>query len=326
MPAKAILSEVRYSTIFERAVPIDSMFVDVREKGGYARPINPRRLDKLIAEYDPEAIGLVLLSMRDTNPVRYAIIDGHHRAEATLAKGITTLDALVYIDLTREDEARLYRRFGDYLKQTARDRWAAAVIEHHPETLALQKIVESHGLYIIVTGGQSTHGIQAVEGVMGVARDHGPQILSDTLAFLVESFPNDEKAFTATMLRGTAAFLVRYQNHPKFLRNRLVGRLQAKGGRAALTSRGHYIQSMERVGPQHALGMAYLYFHNRGNQTNLLPEWQAVHIDSAEQQRRRERIQAKAVPARRAQAAALRNGKPSRTEARKTKATAKQGR
>lgn len=258
---KTLPTEVVHGTFFERSVPCEQMFIAVRdEKGGYARPLNERRAAKLAADFDPRAVGLLLLSMR--NDGRYAIIDGQHRREAAMRNGINALDAYVYIDLTVEDEARLYRKFGDYLRQTARDRWFAAIAEKQPEALTIQRMLAEFNLRI-VNDARTKHGIAAVQSIWKVAQDWGPHILRETIRTLHDGFDGDPLAYVGPSIVGMAMFLDRYNGNPTYSRKRLVERMQ-RAGAAKLEQQALHVLALEKGGVASAYGKALLAMHDVG--------------------------------------------------------------
>ena len=294
---KEFPDEVRFRTIFEANVPIKKMFVDGVENGGYARPLNQRRLNWLVRRYRPQSVGVLLLSLRDNGT--YAIIDGHHRAQASVVHGVEALDAYVYLDLTREEEAALYAEFGDYLKQTARDRFAAGLVAQDENILALNALVERAGLRVLIGGGQTRGGIQAVNALVSVARDYDPDHLTRTLTFLKAAFGDDERAYTSNIIKGTAAFLIRYHNHPKLQLTKLIQRLRG-GGREELTARALGVARAERTSGTPAIGKALLYIHNDGLSVNRLPVWQDRWLSETVKDKNTRILRTRAEPARKA--------------------------
>lgn len=262
--------EVLHGTFFERNVPVDKMFVDFRYRpGGYARPLNSKRLSKLIAEFDRQAMGILLLSLR--NDGTFAIIDGQHRREAAMAKGITGLDAYVYIDLTVEDEARLYRKFGDYLKQTARDKFLASLVERQPEAVAINRLLEEQGLHV-AQSTNNTNGVAAVEALINVTRQQGPHILRETLKLLHDSFGGEPRAYIGSAIKGAAMFLDRHLLSQNFKRARLVERLK-RGGFNGWQQKALNVNSLERGDLGTAYGKALMLIHDWKPGGYKLTEW-----------------------------------------------------
>src|SRR5678816_4009382 len=84
-------------TLFDVA-PISQMFIATYlDKTGYARPIRPSWVKKLVSDWDVRKMSPVILSLRPDG--QYAIIDGCHRVEAARRVGMTHLPAFVYLYL-----------------------------------------------------------------------------------------------------------------------------------------------------------------------------------------------------------------------------------
>jgi len=277
-------AEVVHGTFFEHDVPLSSLFVHFRhEPGGYARPLNQTRVKRLVETWDDQAVGPLLLSMRPDD--RYAVIDGHHRMQAAMQKGITALDALVYIDLTLADEARLYRKFGDYLKQTPLDKYHAGIAEGMPEYLAIQRTLQAHNLHVPVNLGTTNDTVDAVDALIRVSRDLGLHILNDTLGLLRSAWGGEHRAYRSSIVMGLAHFLARYQQAPNYNQLRLIRHMRETGmaeievkARAIHAAQGPNTISM-------AWGQAFLYFHDlRVREENKLGAWTRKFIHPAQTQ------------------------------------------
>lgn len=274
---KDVPDEVKHSTIFERGVPLKSMFVHFRTlDGGYARPLNIRRVNKLVSEWDSQAVGILLLSLRDNG--LFANIDGQHRAEAARRVGIKALDAYVYIDLSLKDEARLYSKFGDYLKQTARDRYIAMLAEGKPEIVAINRILATRGLHVVPGGGQVQNGVQAIESVLAVAHMFGPTVLRATIDLLHDAWGSEPRAYVGTAVKGTAHFLARFGESGSYNRQRMIDRMQREGI-AGVERRANNWLGIDRTSNVSAWGKALMSLHDSGNVQFKLGSWPERHLN-----------------------------------------------
>src|SRR5438132_1505584 len=85
--------------------------------GGYARPVSEDRLKKLRKGWDLRKVGTIEVSRRDDGSLW--LINGQHRREVAMEKGIEALPAVVYVGLDRQAEADLYLGFAEALPQQA---------------------------------------------------------------------------------------------------------------------------------------------------------------------------------------------------------------
>lgn len=275
-PSKEYPNDVVRGTFFEHDVPIEHMFVHFRtEPYGYARPLRQWRVNQLIATFERAALGVLLLSMR--NDGSYAILDGHHRMQAAKHHGLASLDAFVYIDLTLEQEAHLYRKFGEYLKQTALDRYHAGVAERMPEYLGIQRVLTSLGLHVPQTLGPSYTGVVAVDALIRVATVYGLPILTDSLALLQKAFQPEARAYRGMCINGTAAFLARFQTNPDYRENRLIQRLAREGISKIERQAGTIKEANMASNPNAAWGMALLKLHDKHPCPKPLGDWPTRH-------------------------------------------------
>src|SRR3990167_8375127 len=103
---KTIEEKLQTETL-EEDVPVKLIFVDPR----YGRPLNQKAIEMLSANWSRQRAGVIYLSYRTSG--MYASLDGAHRRFACEeAEGPeATLSALVFIDLTLEEEAELFLAF-----------------------------------------------------------------------------------------------------------------------------------------------------------------------------------------------------------------------
>jgi hypothetical protein len=219
MTSKAINQLDEYQTLPDVA-PIAKTFVDDR----YARPIHEPLVRKLLREWDERALGTIMLSLRPDG--WFAIIDGQHRIEAAKRMHMTELPARIYIDLTVEEEARLYRLFAVRKQQSTMDRFRAGIVEGDPGLLRIRRIVEALGMRV-QSGHYGEGSLAAVGTLARVYARYGPDMLDLVLRTLYAAFGRDSRAYSHAMLNGLAAFIVRYEEHCDWVR--LVRRMKEEG-------------------------------------------------------------------------------------------------
>lgn len=252
---------------FKDAVRLRDVQVHYRTlPGGYARPLNQRRADKMAEEFVAEAMGVLLISMRDDGSLWF--IDGQHRAYAALANGIEEAPAYVFIDLTLAQEAQYYRFFGDYLKQTAMDRFMANAAAGDTETLAIIQVVEQAGLKMDVGLGNMKGGVKAVEGLLKIRRQFGVGHLRAVLALLHEAFNGEPAAYTHAIMLGTAMFLDRFEGSANYKRRDLLDKLKVAGLKGLKAQAGKH-QGIDNNSIATSFGKALRDIHDHGKQRKL---------------------------------------------------------
>lgn len=255
--------ELGARTIFAH-VPIKDTFVEP----AYGRPQDGPLIRKLAREWDERAIGVVMLSLRPDG--RYAIIDGQHRIEVARRMGAIEIPARVHIDLSIEEEARLYRLYAVRKQQSTIDRFRAGVVERDPALLRVKAIVESLGMDVRPTGGvQSGSGcVGAVGALTRVYGRYGPGMLELVLRTLYAAFGDRSNAYSLQMINGMAAFIVRFEDKCDWVR--LVTRLRDEG-LLEITQRFNAARRAWGGETENAIGQIIMDIYNKGLQHRLGP-------------------------------------------------------
>lgn len=109
--ARSVMSNA-YSICNKRiaSVPVSLMRLDK----SYQRETNNENIQKLIRDWDNDRCDFLLVSYRDE---KFYIVDGQHRYTAAKYKGIEELPCIIFTNLTREQEARLFARQNENVKK-----------------------------------------------------------------------------------------------------------------------------------------------------------------------------------------------------------------
>jgi hypothetical protein len=198
-------------------VPLDDLFVD----GEYQRPLTSF-VNTVVRDYDPALLGTLIVSERRGG--RMAIIDGQTRWAAMQERDEPAAPCLVYMNLTREDEARLFadlqtkrRGMATYL------RFRAALVAKQPEATDIARIVQAAGFELDVEEtGQTIKAIAALENVYR----RGPDVLGEVMDIIARAWPEPDIEYRTSgeMIRGLSVFLGREQG---IERGRLIERLSS---------------------------------------------------------------------------------------------------
>ena len=259
----------------EEHVPVNLIFAD----DSYSRLLRQPRLNELIASWSREKMGVVYLSLRDDGT--YACVDGNHRVAAcrTVEGDDAKVPARIYIDLTLEDEARLFTAYNkDRTQPRPYELFRARLRYGEPQAVGIQAMVESAGLAV---GGQPGKGlIQAVSALDALYESHGGSMILDVLVTLRRAWGDEQGVFTSETLRGLAAFLSRYREVVD--RARLLDILEANGPHRMAVKALEQRAVNRAAAPTATWGRALRDLYNTGLRKNQLPEWtQLVMGESA---------------------------------------------
>lgn len=173
----------------------------------YQRPTDDDRVAQIAANYDPDRVGVPVVSRRPDGSL-YGL-DGAHRIKANVAcgRGDTPILCLVHDGLTYEEEAGWFVLLnGDRVAVDAVSKYRARVASKDPVATEISKIMKSFGLVVAYASG--TKAVSAIGAVESVHRKHGN--LPAVLSVLTRWAKVNEAALEGVLIKAVAAFLVQY--------------------------------------------------------------------------------------------------------------------
>jgi hypothetical protein len=210
-------------------VPLLKLRIDhSTNPGGYARPKSEDRLRKLRREWDLRKVGTLEVSRRADRSLW--LINGQHRTEVGIEKGLTELPAIVYEGLSREQEADLYLGFADALPQQALSVFMAKLARGDRAASAIKATVESVGLKVGLDYKAAHTDDGTIIAISRLERIHataGAAGLRDLLYLVKDAWGLDHRAYQQAMLEAAFQFWAAYRS--MWDRERLVERLKAAG-------------------------------------------------------------------------------------------------
>lgn len=203
------------------ALAAAKLFVD----HSYQRTLDHRRVDKMVAEYDPTLLGVLEVSDRSNN--QFAILEGQHRwAAATLAEGPGVhLVCQVHRGLSVEDEARQFYDMDVRRRALSGwDRWKARRGAGDPVVAQVEKIVASFGMR--VDPGSIDGYIGSTTTLENVYELGGEALLVSTLTVLNVAYGEVRDAYDGQMIMGAALVMHNYDPRDELDVDRLISQLQ----------------------------------------------------------------------------------------------------
>lgn len=187
-------------------VSIDKLVVD----GKYQRPVEEKRVERIVNEFDSKLLGTLELSERKNGT--FAVIDGQHRYEALKRVGRKTVPSLVHKNLTVKEEADLFARTNMGRKPlTPVQRFRAQVFAGDPQAVAISKIVTKCGFKVDYSETSTELGaIASVVALEQAYRNHGGEHLTQMLETIRDLWFGERYAVSANIIRGMGKFLMMY--------------------------------------------------------------------------------------------------------------------
>lgn len=187
----------------KREIPISKFIVDAKLQRG----LDWRRVNKMAAEFDRDALGTFIVSDRGND--LYHVIDGQHRAETVrIAEGEDAkVDCRVFHDLTREDEARLFRLYNNTAKLQALTKFLVRIEEQEPVAVEINNVLHKYGWR--VTGGTG-EGVFAAVGAIERIWNRDQEAVDRTLATITRAWGHNSSAVTGNIVEGIGLVYARY--------------------------------------------------------------------------------------------------------------------
>lgn len=201
----------------------------------YQRKPNDVKVAKIVNNFDPNAIGVLVCSMREDGIV--AVIDGGHRVAALNAMGLFNLDVkcLVFFDLTIKDEAEMFTTLNDNrTKPKTQDIFKSKVIAGDSDAVRIKAVLDKIGLSI--SNGPANNSVRAMGTISSIYKRSGSAVLEDTLLALSMAFDKHSTSFSDSALIAVSKILTTFNN--KIDAKRFVSSLSTFGSANFWTNKG----------------------------------------------------------------------------------------
>lgn len=188
-------------------VPLNLLIIDSTVQ----RPLDKRKADKMAAEMNLDAIGLICVSRR-TNGT-YAIIDGQHRVDALRTCGFVAepVSCEVYHRLTLADEAAMFRLRNNRVAVQKIDLFRVRVIEGDKVANAINDMVARLGWHIQPHGNDGDFAaVHALETVWNLDPDGNPPAAERALAAITAAWGHNPDGVHRAIFGGVGAIFARY--------------------------------------------------------------------------------------------------------------------
>jgi hypothetical protein len=254
-------------------VAADKLIVDTTVQRDY---IDRRRVEKIAAAYDPDALGVLIVSDRANGTMH--IVDGAHRRAATqLAVGDDAkLQCKVYYGLTRAEEASMFRALNTTRTVSALDKFRVRIIEGDIAAVQISKVLERYGwkIQLARTTG-SFNAVSAIEevysgGRLGQERNVG--VVETLVSVLGQAWGPTPDGVRREIVSGVGSILLRHGNGVDL--PKLTTELsQYSGGPLALLGAARGLQKHRGGRVSDSMAEIVIGLINKGRRTNKLPDW-----------------------------------------------------
>lgn len=193
---------------------INQLTVDqLRVDPSVQRPLDVKRANKIAAELNPAAIGMVCVSARDDND--YVVIDGQHRVEALRIAGMSDdkIPCEVYTGLSRSEEAAMFRLRNNTKEVTRLDKFRVRLVEGDESALKIMNILHEHDWYLPGQEGPAKGrflAVAAIERIFNADPDSDPNAAERAIFTVTSAWGHDEDGVNGHIVEGLGKFYLRY--------------------------------------------------------------------------------------------------------------------
>lgn len=235
----------------------------------YQRDINPRRLMRMVKNYDPCLVNAVKVSFRDG---KYWVYDGRHTMamlKAVTAKGNDTMvDCKVFSGLTRLDEMELFvEQNGESAIVGTNDKMRALYNFGDKDICGMVSGANSAGVVVDFTKNSGINKCVAVRTLLKAYLMLPREQYIDMLKVLRKAWDGASESFSREIILGMAMFYKTYNG--RFTSANLV-----KSLRKVLPV--HVVREGKAYASNGTAGSTYarviLRFYNSGRSVNRLPD------------------------------------------------------
>lgn len=170
------------------------------------RSLKKARVNKMAAEFNPDALGVITTSFR--SPRRIHIIDGQHRYRAAEAAKFTgVFQTMQYHGLTIPQEAALFRLLNTTEKVTRIDQFLVACVEQDPAAVHLAAILAAEGWEVSPSTAEGRiAAIASLERVYAL----DPDAAKAALHVLTVAYGHRPAAVQGSMIEGVGRMIAKY--------------------------------------------------------------------------------------------------------------------
>lgn len=206
----------------------------------YQRPLSLNAVRVIVDNFDPDALGALIVSARADGSM--VLLDGQQRHAALMQMGWgdQQVPCLVHTGLTVVQEAVVFTRLNvDRSRPHPVDIFTARVVAQEEDALAVQAVLDACGVRVIV--GARPTSTQAIGAVETIHRIGGAPLLTWTLRASIEAWAGEQGSITAGVLQGLALFHLTY---PTTARGALVAKMRRQTARE-LESRVRQLRALD---------------------------------------------------------------------------------
>lgn len=260
------------TTYTVEVIPANELLVDRRVQRD---ELNQRKVDKIFAELNPDALGVIIVSRRKDKGLY--IIDGWHRTEATKREDVGyPLTCHVFEGLTLVQEAEMFLDYNYATQPSLLEKFKVRLAAGDPDSVLIEQITRNRGWKVDPMPGSGT--IQAIGALyrineMSKRVNAEPHLLDAVLLIITRAWGDDRGGAQAVIMEGLARVVAKHGDKEGVI-PRLWEQLRDRsGGVSALHTEATQMAKMRRGHVTTAVAELIVEAYNKGARSRALPRW-----------------------------------------------------
>lgn len=239
--------------------------------------LDPRKVRKIISEFNPQALGRVTVSLRDNGD--RVILDGWHRWEAVreMTDNAGTIPCRVFRGLNFDQEAQLFLDLNQTNQPKVHDAWRIRVNKGEPLAVAVTGILTQFGWTIATQAGEGRfNAIAVAERVENLSRqmEAEPGLVHATILVITRAWGTNRHGVKGPMFEGIARFIAEHAKNGNFDIQTLISKLRDyKDGPQAMSLKARQLAHLRNMKPSMAVADLLTELYNEGGSRKKLPAW-----------------------------------------------------
>lgn len=256
-------------TVQIREIPARMLQVD----HGVQRALDTTRAERIANEFDPNALGTFVVSHRADGS--YHLIDGQHRHAVVILLGHEdwNLRCEIHENLTREEEARMFRLLNNSRAVSVIEKFLVRIQEKDPVAVTITDLLADAGWTVSVQKSPAHFcAVSAIEKPFRRAGDRGQELVKWLIDVVTRSWGFDSDGVRGDIVTGLALVFLRYGDAVDT--KKLVDELTViPGGPRGLVGRARSLKEYRRGTIADAMAEQIVSMVNNKRRVNRLPKW-----------------------------------------------------
>lgn len=236
------------------------------------RSLDRLRVDKIVETFKPEALGTIVLSHRADGT--YHCIDGQHRVAAQMIKdGEAEMLATVWSNLTRAEEAAMFRLLNNTRPVGVLDRFRVRVAEGDEVAVTITKMLNGLGWSVETSKRDGAFAAAAaIENAWYRGGADPAGMARAVIEIPTQAWGHNAHGVRREMIDGLSLLLARYGeavDRPKLIKELSL----FPGGALGLIGRAKSLRDIRGGRNGDAMAEILVGLLNKGRRVKLLPPW-----------------------------------------------------